>query len=510
MSRLIIISNRLSSKVVLEKSHFVRLTAGQGGIATGLRSIYKQKDNLWVGWPGVFVKDQREKEAIKRTLAKEQQYPVFLSRKEIDEFYHGFCNETLWPNFHYFNEYTQYRSKYWKTYRSVNQKYADEVLNLIKPDDTLWVHDYQLLLLPELLRRAYPEIAIGFFLHIPFPDLSSFARLPWRRALLKGMLGADVIGFHTYDDVRNFLFSVYRLLGVPHLNDTLRLAHRTLRVECLPMGIDYEKYEASARTKETAEKRLRIRASCPETKTHILSIDRLDYTKGVPQRLRAFETFLNRYPSYRNKVSMVLIVVPSREHVPYYQQLKQEIDLLVGHINGKYAHTDWQPIHYFYRSFPLDWLSAFYTTCEVALISPLIDGMNLVCKEFIASRKGNGVLILSEAAGASKELFEASLVNPHDIEDIVHSIYQALRMPKKEQSRRLQHMQNILKKNNIQHWLNLFVNHLHESKKVQKQLKTQHLSDEPQRQLLEDFQDAAQRLIFLDYDGYISRLLEST
>ena len=222
MSRLIIISNRLSSKVVLGKNHSVRLTSGQGGIASGLRSIYKQKDNLWVGWPGVFAKDQKEKEKITLLLSKEQQHPVFLTRKEIDQFYHGFCSETLWPSFHYFNEYTQYRAEHWQTYRSVNQKYAEEILNLVQPNDTLWIHDYQLLLLPELLRKELPDTSIGFFLHIPFPDLSSFARLPWRRELLKGVLGADVIGFHTYDDVRNFLFNVYRLLGIPHLNDTLR------------------------------------------------------------------------------------------------------------------------------------------------------------------------------------------------------------------------------------------------------------------------------------------------
>ena len=317
-----------------------------------------------------------EKKKIRKELANEQQYPVFLSQHEIHCFYHGFCNETLWPNFHYFNEYTQYRNEDWQAYRAVNRKYAQEVLKLVKPGDTLWVHDYQLLLLPELLRKKLPDIAIGFFLHIPFPDFSSFARLPWRSDLLRGMLGADIIGFHTYDDVRNFLFNVYRLLGIPHLNDTLRLEHRALRVECMPMGIDYEKYAASAQAKETIEKRELMKDSLPKTKTHILSIDRLDYTKGIPQRLRAFDTFLSRYPTYRNKVSMVLIIVPSRENVAYYQSLKQEIDLLVGQINGKHAHMGWQPILIFIDPFHLAGSLPFYTKCEIALISPLIDGMN--------------------------------------------------------------------------------------------------------------------------------------
>ena len=500
MSRLIIISNRLTSKVVVEKDQSVRLTSGQGGIASGLRSIYKQKNNLWVGWPGIFSKKESDKKEIRKQLAREQQYPVFLSKEEIAHFYHGFCNETLWPNFHYFNQYTHYRSKDWRTYCAVNEKYVREILKVSQPDDTFWVHDYQLLLLPQLLREALPEASIGFFLHTPFPDLSSFSRLPWRCEILNGMLGADILGFHTYDNVRNFLFNVYRLLGIPHLYDTLRLSRRVVRIECIPMGIDYKKYEESAQLPETQRKIRRLQAGSRKAKI-ILSIDRLDYTKGIPQRLRAFDMFLTRYPSYRGKVSMLLIVVPSREEVHYYKQLKEEIDLLVGQINGKHANMDWEPIRYFYRSFTLSWLSTFYVLADVALISPLIDGMNLVCKEFIASKKDSGVLILSEAAGSSKELYEALLVNPHDSEDLVKKIHQALRMSQKEQKRRLRQMQDILRKHNIQHWINLFTQHLQESKAAQIKLRTQYLDKEEQIQLRKRFVEASRRLIFLDYDG---------
>lgn len=501
MSRLIIISNRLSSKVILKKDHTVRLTSGQGGMASGLRSVYKQKDNLWIGWPGVFTSQSHEKAEIRKHLAAEHQHPVFLSRKEIEHFYHGFCNETLWPNFHYFDQYTQYRKEDWKSYCSVNEKYAQEVLKIAGPKDTFWVHDYQLLLLPALLRKALPRAAIGFFLHIPFPDISSFSRLPWRNELLLGMLGADVIGFHTYDDVRNFLLNVYRLLGIPNLNDTLQLQHRVLQVECMPMGIDYEKYEKSAYMPETQQKKERLAAAFKGAQTHILSIDRLDYTKGIPQRLRAFDTLLGRYPSYQKKVSMVLVVVPSREEIPYYKRLKEEIDLLVGQINGRYAHMDWQPIRYFYRSFSLGWLSAFYTLCDVALVSPLIDGMNLVCKEFLASKKDTGVLILSEMAGASKELYEALPVNPYDSEDLVQKIHQALRMSQKEQAQRLRHMQATLRKHSVQHWLSLFIQHLQKSKTHQKRLQTQYMDEKECVSLRKHFRSARRRLIFLDYDG---------
>ena len=479
----------------------VRLTAGQGGIASGLRSVFKQQDTLWIGWPGVFTNDEREKSKIRSRLATEQQHPVFLSRNEIEHFYHGFCNETLWPNFHYFHQYTEYRLKDWRIYCAVNAKYAQEILKVAQPTDTFWVHDYQLLLLPQLLRESWPDATIGFFLHIPFPELSSFSRLPWRTELLRGMLGADCLGFHTYDDVQNFLSNVYRLLGISHLNDTLRFQQRVLRVECMPMGIDYKKYAETAQLPHVIENEIRLKNYFGNEQKHVLSIDRLDYTKGIPQRLRAFEALLDRYPRYRKKVSMVLIVVPSREEIPYYKQLKQVIDLLVGQINGKYATMTWQPIRYFYRSFPLNWLSTFYRLCDVAFISPLIDGMNLVCKEFIASRKDTGVLILSEMAGSSKELYEALRVNPHDSEDLLQKLRTALSMSKTEQQQRLKGMQSVLSKHDVQNWVYLFTKHLRESKQEQEKFKTQYLNPKEQKKLCQHFQKAQCRLLFLDYDG---------
>ena len=500
MSRLIIVSNRLVSNVIIQKDHAVRLTAGQGGIANGLRSIYKQKNNLWVGWPGVFTNSEEERQEITDALKSEQAHPIFLTKKEIEQFYHGCCNGTLWPNFHYFNQYTQYDSKNWKAYVRVNKKYAQTLVSLAKSEDIFWIHDYQLLLVPQLLREHFPKASIGFFLHTPFPALHSFARLPLREELLSGMLGADFIAFHTYDDVQNFLFCVSRFLGITYLNDSLHLHGRVVRVDCMPMGIDYQKYETLARSKETQERKQQLRSDTLGKKL-ILSIDRLDYTKGIPQRLRAFDKFLQSYAQYQGKVSMILIVVPSREEGPYYKKLKEEIDLLVGQINGRYSRMNWQPLQYFYKSFATEWLSAFYTLCDIALITPLIDGMNLVCKEFVASKKNKGVLILSEMAGASKELYQTLLVNPHDEDKLCATLYKALRLPLKEQAKRLAIMQEALRKNNVQMWLSRFIHHLQETKIQQKQLTAKYLDSEERVELYQIFSDAERRIIFLDYDG---------
>jgi trehalose 6-phosphate synthase/phosphatase len=329
--------------------------------------------------------------------------PVFLSSEEIEDFYEGFSNETLWPNFHYFNQYTVYKEELWLAYQRVNKKFAEILSEELEDDDTVWIHDYQLLLLPQLIRAISPNATIGFFLHIPFPSYESFRLLPWRRELLNGLLGADFLGFHTYDDMRHFLSSVNRLAGLGNSNGTIKVKNRLIKADALPMGIDYEKYATSAQDPETLAREARYRKSIGTVKL-ILSIDRLDYSKGIPQRLRAFELFLSKYPDFKEKVSLFMVVVPSRDSVSKYKQLKEEIDLLVGRINGQFSKLNWTPIHYFYRSFPLPALSAFYRISDVALVSPMRDGMNLVCKEYVASRLDKkGVLILSEMAGASKD-----------------------------------------------------------------------------------------------------------
>ena len=499
MGKTIIISNRLPVKIEQENNELV-YKASEGGLATGLNSVFKQGNNLWVGWPGLAIEKSQEKE-VHSNLIKQHMKPVFLSSEEIEDFYEGFSNETLWPNFHYFNQYTVYKEELWLAYQRVNQKFAEIVSKELEDDDTVWINDYQLLLLPQLIRAISPNATIGFFLHIPFPSYESFRLLPWRRELLNGMLGADFLGFHTYDDMRHFLSSVNRLAGLGNSNGTIKVKNRLIKADALPMGIDYEKYAASAQDPETLAREARYRKSIGTVKL-ILSIDRLDYSKGIPQRLRAFELFLSKYPDFKEKVSLFMVVVPSRDSVSKYKQLKEEIDLLVGRINGQFSKLNWTPIHYFYRSFPLPALSAFYRISDVALVSPMRDGMNLVCKEYVASRLDKkGVLILSEMAGASKELSDAIIVNPNDIHQLVEAMHKALTLPEELQIESMTSMQKSLKRYNIHAWVKLFMDELANVKKEQSHLKTRLIDNQLSEEIKHDYKQSEERLIFLDYDG---------
>ena len=499
MGKTIIISNRLPVKIEQENNELV-YKASEGGLATGLNSVFKQGNNLWVGWPGLAIEKSKEQE-VDSNLIKQHMKPVFLFCEEIEDFYEGFSNETLWPNFHYFNQYTVYKEELWLAYQRVNQKFAEILSEELEDDDTVWIHDYQLLLLPQLIRAISPNATIGFFLHIPFPSYESFRLLPWRRALLNGMLGADFLGFHTYDDMRHFLSSVNRLAGLGNSNGTIKVKNRLIKADALPMGIDYEKYAASAQDPETLAREARYRKSIGTVKL-ILSIDRLDYSKGITQRLRAFELFLSKYPYFKEKVSLFMVVVPSRDSVSKYKQLKEEIDLLVGRINGQFSKLNWTPIHYFYRSFPLPALSAFYRISDVALVSPMRDGMNLVCKEYVASRLDKkGVLILSEMAGASKELSDAIIVNPNDIHQLVEAMHKALTMPEELQIESINSMQKSLKRYNIHAWVKLFMDELANVKKEQSYLKTRLIDNQLSEEIKHDYKKSEERLIFLDYDG---------
>ena len=500
MAKTIIVSNRLPIKIKREKNKMVYMPS-EGGLATGLGSIYKEGDNIWVGWPGLAVNKTADKESIQKRLIEESMKPVFLSAQEIEDFYEGFSNETLWPNFHYFNQYTVYDENLWDAYQKVNKKFALAIEDELEEGDTLWIHDYQLLLLPQMIRDIKENTSIGFFLHIPFPSYESFRLLPWRRELLTGMMGADFLGFHTYDDMRHFLSSVNRLAGIGNTNGQINVGSRPILADALPMGIDYEKYASASALPDTLDREVRYRTSLGSVKV-ILTIDRLDYSKGIPQRLKAFECFLKENPSFRGNVSLLMVVVPSRDTVPKYAQLKEEIDLLVGRINGTFGRLNWTPIHYFYRSFPLNALSAFYRIAHIALVTPMRDGMNLVCKEFIASKLDQkGVLILSEMAGASKELSDAILINPNNIRQMIDAIKYALTMPESEQKRRMKIMQESIKRYNIHSWVNLFMERLAYIKKEQLNLQTKPLDTKIIKNLQASYAKAKSRIIFLDYDG---------
>jgi trehalose 6-phosphate synthase/phosphatase len=467
---------------------------------TGLGSIYKEGENVWIGWPGVSVTSKNESE-VRRELRKESMAPVFLTEQEIHDYYEGFSNGTLWPLFHYFNQYVIFDEHLWQVYKKVNRKFAKEVLAHAQPGDTIWIQDYQLLLLPQMIREEVPDSNIGFFNHIPFPSYEAFRMLPWRKEILEGMLGSDLIGFHTYDDMRHFLSCVNRLAGISNSHGEVIVGSRKVIVDSFPMGIDYERYAASAASPETLEKEVKYRTSL-NYENLMLSIDRLDYSKGIPQRLLAFERFLTENPEFKERVSILMVVVPSRDQVEMYRQLKEEIDLLVGRINGKFGTLGWTPVHYFYRGFSLPSLSAFYRMANVALVTPLRDGMNLVCKEFIASKLDQkGVLILSEMAGASKELSDAILINPNDINAHANAMKEALIMPLAEQKERIQIMQASLQKYNIHHWVRVFMERLAFVKQTQQSLLTKALNVSSKKLIKGAYKEANKRTLFLDYDG---------
>jgi trehalose 6-phosphate synthase/phosphatase len=454
MGKTIIVSNRLPVSLRLKQGKF-EFRPSAGGLATGLGSIYKEGENIWIGWPGNDVESQEQQEEIITELQSLKMAPVFLTKQDIEEFYEGFSNETIWPAFHYFTQYINYEQSHWDAYVRVNRKFCDAILEKAAEDDTIWVHDYQLLLLPQMLRELLPNATIAFFQHIPFPSYEIIRMLPWRKEILGGMVGADLIGFHTYDDMRHFLSSAGRLLGMRDESGYIQSENRLINVDSFPMGIDYDKFASAAKSSKTLEKVTKFKQFLGDQKL-LITIDRLDYSKGIPQRIKAFDAFLRENPDFQGKVSMIMVVVPSRTKVKTYMELKEEIDTLVGKINSDYSTLNWVPVHYFYRSFPFEELSAFYSMSDIALVTPLRDGMNLVCKEFIASKTDpKGVLILSEMAGASKELQEAILVNPNDMARITEAIKEALDMKEEDQKSRILSMQESLKRYDIFHLFSL-------------------------------------------------------
>lgn len=499
MIRTVIISNRLPVKIIQENNEYI-LTPSEGGLATGLSDIYKSDETIWIGWPGIEIPEERQDE-IKLKLKEHNLFPVFLSQTEINLFYEGFSNEVLWPIFHYLVTYARFEQSYWDSYQAVNQKFGDIILSITNSKDRIWIHDYQLLLLPCILRTKLPEITIGFFQHIPFPSYEIFRLIPWRKELLSGILGADLIGFHTFDDVRHFLSTATRLLPINSSANIITVNDRQVVVEAFPMGIDYEKFAALPSSSQVLEE-IEVFKSKKEEVKFIISIDRLDYSKGILERLKAFELLLTLHPEYIEKVELHMIVVPSRDNVPQYKDLKEQIDQLVGNINAGFRSVNWIPINYYYRSFPVETLSVLYAIADICLVTPMRDGMNLVSKEYVASRNDEtGVLILSEMAGASKELTEALIVNPNNIGDIMEAIIQAYTMPLTEQKQRMRAMRTVVRNFNVKHWLKNFTSRLAEVKNMQNALLTKHATSAVNNFILTAYYQSKKRTLFLDYDG---------
>lgn len=502
MSRIIIIANRLPVSIS-EVEGEITLIPSAGGLATGLKSLNTTKEIIWLGWPGIITEDPDIQEKVKSALADIGMVPVFISQDKYDKYYKGFSNETLWPLFHYFQQYTEYITGYWLAYKEVNQIFTDKLFKLAQPNDTFWVQDYHLMLIPKLIRDKFRKASIGFFLHIPFPSYELFRTLPWRNEILEGVLGADLIGFHTYDYVRHFLSAVSRILDLKHhFLGRITLNERIVDVDNFPMGIDYDKFASSVNEPETQLEIARYKKTLNENEKIILAIDRLDYSKALPKRIKAFDRFLEWYPEFKRKVVLLIILVPSRSSVPQYQSLKDEIDLAVGKINGKWGTSNWTPIHYYYRSFRFSRLIAWYHISPIALVTPFRDGMNLVSKEYIATKTdGKGVLILSEMAGSAKELTSALQVNPNSTADIIQALHKAIHMPEEEQITRNRRMQKTLRRTNINIWANNFLTRLEELRTDSDKIFEKHFNDRIEALLIGDYHKAAKRLILLDYDG---------
>ncbi|ALM07400.1 trehalose-6-phosphate synthase [Sediminicola sp. YIK13] len=514
MGKTIIISNRLPVQLQIDNDSITAIPS-VGGLATGMKSVHSGSDSLWIGWSGLTEEEISEdlEPKIDKALKENGCSKVSLTSEEIDGFYYGFSNRTIWPLFHYFLEYSEFETDSWNTYKAVNQKFADAILEKADDDDVIWVHDYQLMLVPEMVKEKRPNTSIGFFLHIPFPSYEIFRTLPWRKEVLRGLLGSDLIGFHTYDYERHFLSSVRRLLGLEVSFNEINLEDRVIKVDSFPMGIDYKKFSdaASKHEKNTADKqselqrRLNVhKESTPDAKL-ILSIDRLDYSKGIAKRLNAFEYFLKKHPEYQEKVRLIILAVPSRSNVPQYQLLKKEIDELVGRINGEFATVSWTPIWYYYRSMPFENLIDLYTSSDIALLTPIRDGMNLVAKEYIATRTDKtGVLILSEMAGSANEMNESLLINPNNFDQISDALIQAIKMPREEQIARNSILQKRLERYNVEKWANDFMKSLLEQREIKHKYISKLLSKETLDDVIDKYHSAKKKLLFFDYDGTLS------
>ena len=505
--RLLIVSNRLPVTVFDEVQQLV-MRPSAGGLVSGLgaylASIQRAKrDYLWIGWPGVDLPPARRRELSARLKSEHNAHPVFASEKVMESFYAGFCNSTLWPLFHYFPSYATFEDDHWASYREVNERFCDAVLDVARPDDVVWVHDYHLMLLPKMLRERDPRLSIGFFLHIPFPSFEVFRLLParWRGELLEGILGADLVGFHTNDYTQYFLHCVLRILGHEHTLGQIAVNDRLVQCDTFPMGIDYNRYHSAAESPEVRWEAQTLRNAFSGQKL-IVSVDRLDYTKGVLNRLQGFERFLQKCPEWRRRVVLMLVLVPSRTEVSRYSIMKRRIDELIGKINGQFGTPGWAPICYQYRSLAFQELIALYAAGDVALITPLRDGMNLVAKEYIASRTDeSGVLILSEMAGASRELGEALIINPTTSEETADALKTALEMPADEQVKRNRATQTRLRQYDVVKWAEDFMHQLGMARAAQAKFSTRLLREGTRQSLIEKYRHAKRRLLLLDYDG---------
>jgi alpha,alpha-trehalose-phosphate synthase [UDP-forming] len=443
--RLVVVANRLP----VQANEDGEWETSPGGLVSALAPILQRRDGAWVGWPGV---PGEELEPFR--VDEIDQVPVTLTADEVDGFYHGFSNGTLWPLYHDGVRPPEFHRHWWNPYVEVNRRFAEKAAEVARPGDLVWIHDYQLQLVPAMLRSLQPDVRIGFFLHIPFPPVELYARLPWRTPLVEGLLGSDLVAFQTRKGAQNFAAAARRFAGVRG-SHWRRLHHdgRSVRVDRAPIGIDVAIYETLASKDEIHRAAMDLRRRTGDPKRIVLGVDRLDYTKGIDVRLKAFQTVLATEHLTPDDVQFIQIAVPSREAVPLYQETREEVERLVGQINGESARAGLPAVHYLYRSYGTEDLVAAYLAADVMMVTPLRDGMNLVAKEYVASRVDDtGVLVLSEFAGASEQLRRALIVNPHDVDQVAATLIEALKMPEREQRQRMRSLRRVVASEDVYMW----------------------------------------------------------
>ena len=505
-SRLLIVSNRLPITITNNSDGELSFERSSGGLATALARTHRDMKSLWIGWPGSQFRTGAVRRQVQDVLKCEYGcIPVFLGARAIQRYYYGFSNRALWPLFHSFQTYFAYDEDEWEAYVNANRMFCEAVLKEAQGDELIWVHDYHLFLLPGMLRQYLPKARIGFFLHTPFPSSEMFRVLPCREAILRGLLGADLIGFQTFSYMQNFLWAVYRVLGIDAETGYLNYGGRQVAFEVHPIGIDPDQFlDAIHHDEQTQDEIKRLDQSVGPRKL-LLGMDRLDYSKGIPNRLRAYQRFLKTHVEWHERVTLIQIAVPSREKVLAYQELKRQVDERVGEINGVFGTTSWTPVQYVHRNLPFAQICALLRRADVALVTPLRDGMNLIAKEYVACQEGKpGALILSEFAGASSEMGEAFFVNPYDEEGMAERIHEVLSLPDDVLLERMTALHNRIRTYTINVWSERF---LYALQSIQHPQQAQVLVNETRQLLVDAYMQAKRRLIMLDYDGTLTPLV---
>ena len=466
MSRLIVVSNRLPFAIDLTREDLWTVTPAAGGLVSAVEPVLRERGGTWIGWPGIAGQIPQEPLTEATQDAGYKVVPVTLSQTERDEFYYGYSNEVIWPLFHDLQNFCSFEPAYWQTYREVNERYAEAIAQQSEADDFIWVHDYHLMYVAQALRECgafHGRSALTFFLHIPFPPYDIFAKLPQQQRLLRALLQFDLVGFQTRRDLRNFLGCVRRVMTEAKVisRRELQLVHferREVHLGHFPIGIDFDAFEKGAMSDSVAQRSQQLRAAFSDCQL-ILGVDRLDYSKGIPERLRAYRDALERHPELRGRVVLIQVVVPSRVEIPRYHEFKQRIDRLVGDINGRFSTSNWLPVQYHFRSLEREELLAHYRGCDIAFVTPLKDGMNLVAKEYCACRiENDGTLILSQFAGAAEQLKAGALmVNPYDVEEVADAILKAFQMSKSERTARMKRMRRVVRSENVFWWVDSFL-----------------------------------------------------